>query len=74
MAEQEYREKEKEGRKRRSRQVTNEVESEKNSAMAEHDEECFILKNLTTLFHCILLVFSFVLSLLCRTKEKQLSF
>jgi len=42
--------------------------------MAEHDEECFILKNLTTLFHCILLVFSFMLSLSCRTKEKQLSF
>jgi hypothetical protein len=57
---------------REEKEPTNdEVESEKNPVMAEHDKECLILKNLTTLFHCILLVFSFVLSLSCRTKEKQ---
>jgi hypothetical protein len=30
--------------KKRSRQMTNAVELEKNPAMVEHDEECFILK------------------------------
>jgi hypothetical protein len=61
-----------EGEKEKERSRKNdEVESQKNPGMAEHDEECFSLKNLTTLFHCILLVFSFLLSLSCRTKEKQ---